>query len=158
MDNQTEGNDEAATQPSDDREDYFFRTLADLANGGLPGMAVTLTCDGMLISGQLTSSVAFFEYIREAWERIVPTRPADDEQPGKKNALVVLAEQAIEASRERNEEFFSEGTTEFLLTTFVHLRDVRYFVPGSPPFKTDFWRGRIDRISGFNIGQMVEAD
>ncbi|RWG13739.1 MAG: hypothetical protein EOQ55_24895 [Mesorhizobium sp.] len=158
MDDQPEGSEQEAMAAANDKEDHFLRSLADLANGGMPGLRITVTLGGMLISGQLTSNVAFFNYLKEIFDQMAPKPQKDGQQEARKNVLADFAEQMAQTMQERNQAFFSEEETDYLPTAYLHLRDVRYLVPGSPPFKSDFWRGRIDQISGFTIGQMVEQE
>lgn len=105
-------------------------------NSPFDRLQLTLNVGGMLVTGLLINHEQYMKqflggFIHEIWEK-----HGDKDEAKLKDA----AEAAPE---------------------FIHLESARFFVPGQHPIPTTgagvLWRGRLDAIVGFNIGELREG-
>ncbi|RUX88126.1 MULTISPECIES: hypothetical protein [unclassified Mesorhizobium] len=136
--------------------DGFVRSLAEYANGSGLGVGISFLSHGMLITGITMSNVEFFEKAKEKWQSATPLTGASEVADIAKEALVDHAESMVKLMKERNAEGRDQDPAKFEMPYNLHLKDVRIMVPGQPSIKVDFWRCRIDEISGFTLGQVVD--
>ena len=98
------------------------------------GIDITLSVGGMLMSGRLISVRKFFEM---------------HDKGTMKRHISKLINEEFDGSRDESDERVYE---------FIHLRDVRYAGIGGSVLACgpdSVWRGRIDRVDGFQIGTIV---
>jgi hypothetical protein len=138
--------DEGQAQAGVGEGDTLLEELVRLADRRGLEVGVTIYIGGTLISGVLTSGQAFFE---GAALRLQSARgPAHAKQ-----ALMGFFRD------HRDQEMPSSGEGEGVDTEgdpfvgYVHLRNARPF-DASGPYLSEgvWWRGRLDRIDGFNFG------
>ena len=95
---------------------------------------ITLNVGGLLISGNLIGRRQFAaEFMPGIKKRI--------EEENEKEEDKTLEEEENNASAPR----------------FIHLKDAKFFIPGQLPIPTTggtFWRGRIDSVDGYLIGEL----
>lgn len=122
--------------------DWLIQRMVFLANRGLIEIAVTVTVDGFLISGQLSSGRRYFQetsiLLRESL--LAELAPIYDSIRDE-----VYPEPNLEVEPDESD----------LAPTFIHLRDAKYFHPGGQPIPANtgvWWRGRISQLSGFSVG------
>lgn len=118
-------------------EDYLLQDLVLLAEQGVE-IGITLQLGGTMVSGIVASGKRYFEAITE---NMVSASPAEFKSIFETyfDDYGALYEKPIEDRKP---------------ATFIHLRDVRYWVAGGhvAPAAGIWWRGRIDQIGGFHFG------
>ena len=119
--------------------DWFLQELVRLVNSSDELMiGITLHVQGSVISGQLISATRYFKELGE----VVTNAGADSWGSWIASFGETLAPQDGE---------------EPLPVAYIHLRDARaYFAAGGaiPTNEGVHWRGKINAISGFNIGAL----
>ena len=126
--------------------DWFLQKLVSLANTMGLSFGVTLFVEGAMISGMLVSGKRYFEDFADAFSS---NYPGDDET--KEDVRAGFASHtAIYAGDDSGDEPPPPQ--------YIHLVDARCFAPGGQPIPTDrgvLWRGKINAVSGFNLGTLV---
>ena len=120
-----------------DSNDWLLEFLVDLADKKVE-LVITLQIGGMLVSGILASGEAYFD--------AVGSQLSDAKAPeDMKRAMSQLEDlYRKEANAERDPAI-----------TVIHLKEARFFMPGSAPIPTNqavWWRGRLSEVAGFVIG------
>ncbi|HEV2816149.1 MAG TPA: hypothetical protein VGW40_02860 [Allosphingosinicella sp.] len=133
-----------------DDKDWFLQSLIELADIGIE-LGVTLSAQGMLISGILISGKRYFEQLSEdvksgtgpnASEKIVSLISRSFKQ------FVVIYEKPEDAGDDWKAP----------KPAYVHLRDARFFMPGQPPLPNNkgvLWRGKLNRVTGFVLANLT---
>jgi hypothetical protein len=131
-------------------QDPLLQVLARLLEGMspkyTPGLAVTLSTGGMLVSGTLISSQWYFDqlgtqYINSNFKAIA-TIAAD---------FRTSIQQRAEAG-DKNDPY---------LPNFIHLMNAKFYVPGEPspipskPGEGVLWRGRLSAVDGVTFGSIT---
>ena len=147
-----------------DTTDHVLTHLVSLANGSDLGFSLTLTVDGQTITGRLISSKKWFEIQAE---RLREATGAQEEQiglhsifeswadaTGKYNAEVKQVQEALEDIElpDRYRSALDETETPI---GFIHLADAR--IDGANGFQPAAgmpWRGRLEHVSGWSIGEL----
>ena len=131
-----------------DEGDPDLATLVRIANTGGMSLGVTLLVGGATVSGLLVGSAEFFDGLAAYME----ARGGDGGA-----VLAKLYRQQATDFREAIGTDFEKAFSAPYVATFIHLQDARVFAPGGRYLPTDeglFWRGRLDSIDGWSIGNL----
>ncbi len=131
------------TSPID--SDWFLRSLVQAVNRHDLMLGITLTVGGTLITGTL---VPGHEYFRDLAEQVAASADDDEE----------AAQQLRDTFASLGAIYARGGKDGDQLPSYIHLRDVRFFSPGGgslPDHDGVWWRGRIDQVQGFVLGNVV---
>ena len=125
-----------------DPNDWLLEFLVDLADKKVE-LLITLQVGGMLVSGILASGEAYFD--------AVGSQLSDAKAPeDMKRAMSQLEDlYRKEPNAERDPAI-----------TVIHLKEARFFMPGSAPIPTNqavWWRGRLTEVAGFVIGGLEHS-
>lgn len=124
--------------------DWFLRTLVNIVNGGELQFGVTLLSEGVVVSGVLIGGATYFKLWAKEFADAVP---GDSE--GKAEVEAAFAQHADTYGPERS----ADGPP----VEYIHLRDARFCAPGQNPMPSNrgvLWRGRLNAVSGFTLGQL----
>ena len=124
--------------------DWFLQKLVALANEGTLEFGITLFAEGLIVSGQLVSGKKYFSLFAQEFANAYP---GDEESKAN-----------IKAAFESNGEIYDhDAETEMPPPQFIHLANARCFAHNGQPLPNNRgipWRGKINAISGFNLGQL----
>jgi len=127
--------------------DWFLQRLVSLANTSPLEFGVTLFTQGLIISGQLVSGKKYFSTFAEEFS---------DAYPGDADSKA-----NIKSAFETNGEIYDHEPGEDVPPPqFIHLINARSFSHNGQPLPNNkgvTWRGKINAVSGFNLGQLSEA-
>lgn len=123
--------------------DWFLQNLSCLTNSSDLEFGVTLNVSGQTISGTMIGGKKYFEMFAELFS---DERPADEKD-------------AIREVFVKNADVYTLKEGEKILppTQYVHLKDARVF-HGDTKLPNDdgmLWRGKINAISGFHLGELT---
>lgn len=140
--------------------DWFLERLVNMAEHGL-GFGITLQVDGLLVSGTLASTEAYFNgfasdlsgssvdpKISQAFKDAVPkltAGPVPKLKPADLPESVRYAKQKLPPSDDETS------------PRYIHLQDARFYHVGRtfiPENRGVWWRGRISEVSGFTLGTL----
>lgn len=126
--------------------DWFLQNLVNIANKSGLEFGVTLVVGGSILSGRLISGKKYFETFAKEFADAFP----GDSREG------------IYESFAQHGEIYSQSNDEnddSPPPQFIHLIDSRCFYPGNqlPNNKGVLWRGKINAVSGFSLGQLSTA-
>lgn len=130
------------TSPID--SDWFLRSLVKTVNDNELMLGITLTVGGVLVTGTLVSGRAYFEDFADRLSQSF-------EDPA-------AAAQVHDSFHQLGGIYDRQPNPDDLLPSYVHLKDVRFFSPAGgslPDHDGVWWRGRIDQVQGFVLGQLV---
>jgi hypothetical protein len=149
MTTESEGTD-LPSEPDEERPiddgDFELGMLVRLANAGAMSLGVTLWVGGSVISGLLVGAATYFDGVAEKTARA----GGDGGE-----VLAGLYRDKAAAFREQIGTEFETAFSAPYTLTFIHLQHARVFSPGGffiPRDEGVWWRGRIDRVDGFFIG------
>jgi len=145
-------NDEVESRGADSVHgvDHHLAELVGIVNRSNGEFAITLTVGGMLISGLLTGGKRYHEEFAEQFLKGMGDLEPETSEPIKE---FFKGFGAIYARQEGDE--MPEP-----LTTFIHLREARFFVPGAAPVPANggvLWRGRLVKVDGYHLGILTMA-
>ena len=143
---------EDETRIPDEGKDWFLQLLVDAVNGTTSEVGLTIQVSGLLVSGTLVSGEKYFEGFAEA----LAAAQADDKESAEKHraAFAKYGEQYKRSEGNGSEE-------KKALPLYIHLKDARFYTPGTKPIpgnKGVWWRGRISEVSGFILGVLDIAE
>jgi hypothetical protein len=125
--------------------DDLFERLVHLTNTTDLEIGVTLHVNGLMITGKLVSGATYWmSSAREMRER----------SDGSRDLLDAMA-QSMEHIAAEYRETLGEEIQSHRMDNFVHLKDARTVTAQGPlPRSGAFWRGRLDCIDGFTLGEL----
>jgi hypothetical protein len=129
----------------DPTKDWFLQILVNLSNTAGLGIGITLQVGGLLVSGTLSGGKEYFE----AFSSDLASAFTQDGTGESIKETFARCGEVYESSEE------GKGMQD--RPSYIHLRDARFFFPGSKPIPTDkgiWWRGRISEVSGFVLGAL----
>jgi hypothetical protein len=128
--------------------DELFERLVHLTNTTDLEIGVTLHVNGLVITGKLISGATYWSLsARDLRERSVGSRD-----------LVDAMAQSMENVAAEYRDTLAEESDSHPMQGFVHLKDARTVTPkGGIPRAGAFWRGRLDSIDGFTLGELGPA-
>lgn len=126
--------------------DWFLQSLVSVVNEGPVEFGITLFSEGLIISGLLVSGRKYFSTFASEFSGAYP---GDEETKA-----------TIKAAFESNSAIYDhEPDVEVPPPQFIHLINARCFSHNGQPLPNNrgvAWRGRINAVSGFNLGQLAE--
>lgn len=140
-------NEEQLDEPPGDDGDYALGTLVRLANAGGVSMGVTLFVGGSIVTGLLIGAVQYHEGVAKML----------DEVGENAEWLAQMHRAQAETLREQFGDDFTKAFEAPYRLSFIHLKDAKAYTPGLDPLPTGqgfWWRGRMDRVDGFFIGEL----
>lgn len=124
--------------------DWFLQKLVSLANVSPLEFGITLFTEGLIVSGQLVSGKKYFSTFASEFSGAYP---GDDESKAN-----------IKAAFESNASVYDhEPDAEVPPPQFIHLINARCFSHSGASLPNNHgvaWRGKINAVSGFNLGQL----
>jgi hypothetical protein len=144
MDDEHSDQEEESIFAARDR-DWLLSLLVNLANKKLEA-GITLQISGLLVSGQLASEASYLEWISS---ELTETAAHIFEGTDTKFGEIVPNADELYGSEERS--------MYKAVPTFLHLRNAKFYVPGSQqllPQRGVWWRGRLSEVSGFFLGEL----
>jgi hypothetical protein len=125
--------------------DWYLQKLVHLANVNGWEFGLTLVLGGSVVSGIVISGKKYFDTfadeISQAW-------PGDDK------------EELRSAFASHGEIYDLPEGEEPRPPQYIHLKDARISYPNGniPSSGTVLWRGKINAVSGFNLGMLSRSD
>jgi hypothetical protein len=126
----------------------MLQALAEVAERSPLELGVTLNIKGLIITGFIISQSNYFESL------ISGLKDTDQDSEIKDSLLEFLSglkEKLAAKSEQKNSHEFPR---------FIHLRNVKIYPSegrGMPTYGDALWRGIIDSVDGFSLGEMVPA-
>lgn len=126
--------------------DWFLQSLVSTVNKTDLEIGITLVVGGSIVSGRLVGGKRYFEIFAKEFSAMWPEGSSDA-------IYQAFAKYGEIYSQEENHK--EDGPP----PQFIHLVDSRCFFPGNqlPDNKGVLWRGRINSVSGFSLGQLSTA-
>lgn len=126
--------------------DWFLQNLVSIANNSNVEFGITLFVEGIIVSGNLVSGKKYFETFADEFSNAYPGDP--DTKEGIRQAFA------------SNSSIYDSEDDEHDLPRpqYIHLIDSRCFAPGGQPLPGNsgvLWRGKINSVSGFNLGSLT---
>lgn len=128
--------------------DWFLQDLVATVNSGLFEVGVTLFVEGLIVSGRLVSGKRYFAAIGQQFY---------DGCPGNEETKQMMRD----AFEGKGEIYDRKDDADVPPPQFIHLIDALCFGHSGAPIPNDgpvVWRGRINAVSGFYIGQHQLAE
>lgn len=126
--------------------DWYLQNLVSVVNGSNISFGITLFVEGVVISGTLVSGKKYFETFADEFSSAYP---GDDEvREGIRQAF------ASNASLYDNQ----SKSKDLPPPQFIHLIDCYCHSPQGGSLPSDsgtLWRGKINAVSGFNLGSLT---
>ncbi|PEN15107.1 hypothetical protein CRI94_02125 [Longibacter salinarum] len=126
--------------------DWFLALLVDHVNEHGGSIPLTITVGGSVVTGTLIGVGEYYERTADDLSDVFPSRADTITE-----ALQQAGTDSVNAVK-RHKEQVRKGETELETPHFLHLRNVQFLSAG-PTTETALWRGRIDDISGFSLGE-----
>ncbi|WP_422097492.1 hypothetical protein [Variovorax sp.] len=146
----------APAEPAASREqgptknrDPFLGLLISYIQGDTGELPITLAINGMLISGRIISSHAYFDGMAET---IAASLFGNDESPTR----AVLVESISSLPGDRNDPEIKEVDS----LHFIHLRNVRFMDAAGQMLNLNgapLWRGRLTEVAGWSFGAFEKS-
>lgn len=124
--------------------DWFLQKLVSVVNTSPLEFGITLFAEGLIISGQLVGGKKYFATFAQEFS---------DSYPGDNEAKADMKE----AFESNGNIYDQELDAEMPPPQFIHLINARCFAHNGQPLPNNrgiAWRGKINAISGFNLGQL----
>lgn len=118
--------------------DFFLSLLLSFADG-VANLPVTLLVKGLLVSGSLITDKEYLESFADGSVH--------------KTIHDVIAKGELKMPPE-DELKKAEDESKKKAVTHIHLRDAKVLCGGHLPISVGLWRGRIDSIDGFFLGNL----
>lgn len=135
-------------------KDWHLQNLISIVNKLDIQVGITLHLEGILVSGQLISAKAYFKKFADDFAYSYPG--SQETKDSIRDSFASLAQMHDEPETETETEPVSTQEKNAALN-YIHLMDCRTFTPGNQPIPTNggvLWRGRINAVSGFSLGQL----
>lgn len=146
---------EVSTGPTDEPvlveprsdQDWFLQELVRYTNQWGISVDITLNLGGAMVSGKLISGETYLDEVA-----------AEFKEGFKGNALGQTFFDLITSYKPVVRD--PEDTTPLPPAHYIHLKDVRTYVPGraDQSVSSKLWRGRISKVSGFFLGEPGKSD
>src|SRR5918911_5728345 len=105
--------------------DAYLQSLVQWASGEQDRVAITLAVNGVLVTGWVVTEAEYFEGLAKKWG---------------------VSSETLEDIMGRHYE--AKGAP-----SYVHLRDAQIVSGGGGTTTVDWWRGRLEAVDGFAIGE-----
>jgi hypothetical protein len=127
--------------------DAMLQAFAAVAERSTLELGVTLNVKGLIITGFIISQENYFNALIEGLESIDQD---NDLKESLQDFLAQLKDKMVGGSAKGKQ----------TLPKFIHLRNVKIYPSegkGMPTYGDALWRGKIDAVDGFSLGEMVPA-
>jgi hypothetical protein len=128
------------------KSDRLLQALALVPEKTSIELGITLNLDGLLVTGFIISQAAYFEQLTAG---IRETKADDEMKAMLEDFLTQLKQPIVESTADQG-----------VFPRFVHLRDAKLYPSegqGMPSLGSTLWRGDIDSVSGFCLGEMYSS-
>lgn len=135
---------QAARAPHD--SDRLLQALVSVPERTSLEIGITLSAGGLLITGFIISQEAYFNTLIEG---VGKTKADEGMKELLQDFLAQLKEPIIESTSDQS-----------IFPRFIHLRDVKIYPSegrGMPTLGHTLWRGDLQKVNGFSLGEMVPA-
>jgi hypothetical protein len=137
---------------SEDREDWFLQTLVSIANRFKEevGFGITLFVGGALVSGILVGGRHYFLGFAEEFAAGAAEDDVKANLEESIGSLTRIYDEPDAAGADDEMEHLDPPR-------YIHLKDARVYAAGSEPVPGNrgvWWRGRLDAVDGFVLGQL----
>lgn len=120
--------------------DGHLRIWVHMANKGLPGMGITLTVGGAIVTGTLIGVRQYFDLFAANYAAGLKLEPEHNFHKLLRAPLENL---------DRQDEKYPDK-----LPNYIHLQDAKYYMSnGFVPADGLLWRGKLDTVDGWSLGQ-----
>jgi hypothetical protein len=125
--------------------DWFLQQLVCLTNGAGLEMGITLVLGGSVVSGTLISGKKYFDSFASNFSSMLPNGSKKEEM------RQLLASHG---------NLYDDEGEHLQLPQYIHLSNARVYSPngGNIPTNGMLWRGKINAVSGFNLGVLSSGD
>jgi|GEM_PF-696268 len=130
------------------QKDPMLQALAEVAERSPLELGVTLNIKGLIITGFIISQSNYFESL------ISGLKSTDQDSEIKDSLLEFLSGLKEKLTAKPKQQSSHEHPK------FIHLRNVKIYPSegrGMPTYGDALWRGLIDSVDGFALGEMVPA-
>ncbi|SIQ75323.1 hypothetical protein SAMN05880590_1079 [Rhizobium sp. RU35A] len=128
--------------------DWFLRsTIENIISQGVE-IGITLTVNGVIISGMLIGGKKYFEELSKTMK--AASRAPDDISDALGDSWKQFT--AIYEKPEDAPEDWQPGPV-----GYIHLKNARFYAPGQAPIPGNqgvLWRGKLSSVDGFTIGSL----
>ena len=127
-----------------DDVDWFLQTLVGMVNHHGISFGITLNVSGFLISGTLIGGKAYFDGIGTEFSTGFEAQIAENI----KESFAKYGEN-LYSNKEKNDDNIPIG--------YIHLKDAKFYNTNGNPIPGNrgvWWRGRLNEVSGFMLGQL----
>ena len=127
--------------------DWLLEEIVNLINGTEKELQITLVTDVVLISGEVVSSHRYLDYTYALLRsrNVIPDPEIDKSIPlEKQNISGDILEKRMNFAREK-----ASSKREPSTPSFIHIKDVNTSGGETHSAKSVFWRGSIEKVSGF---------
>ena len=134
------------------RVDPMLQAFAAVAERSPLELGVTLNVNGLIITGFIISQANYFNALIEGLGSIESQN--EEVKDSLQTFLKQLKEKLTGSSDSR------DGEDNQPLPKFIHLRNVKIYPSegkGMPTYGEALWRGKVDAVDGFSLGEMVPA-
>jgi hypothetical protein len=128
--------------------DPMLRALAEVAERSPLELGVTLNVKGLIITGFIISQSTYFDSLINGLESVSQEHEVKESL---QEFLSGLKEKLAPKKTDHNSSDYPK---------FIHLRNVKIYPSegkGMPTYGDALWRGLIDSVDGFSLGEMVPA-
>lgn len=135
--------------------DWFLRDIVRMINTSTLELGITLQMGGFIVSGTLISGRTYFEKLGDAMAQAFPNAP--DTADALKSYFSRPAAAYLIRGEGEDEDAEQDRPTK---TSFIHLKDARFFHNGGKPIPTDngvLWRGKLADVSGYVMGTVSSS-
>lgn len=132
--------------------DWFLQQIVAFANMGLE-IGITLTVEGVTITGTLIGGKTYFEEL----SKLVEDASGENNEVGKTLGKLWRENTSLYEDAAGQTE---EQSVPFLPPAFIHLRAAQIISPDGarlPAGNGYLWRGRVTAVSGFAIGKLEQS-
>lgn len=137
--------------------DSVLGFLVHLANASGLEMGVILTLAGQAISGTIVSGERYFRELADALQGQAPSDLPDSTDSPDATRVAIARWLRNESEGYKEAYAADDDGGELPELTFVHLRDASLSIPGAPLQAVGLWRGRLDEVSGWTLGNFTPA-
>lgn len=137
--------------------DHALMLLVDLINQivGIE-IGITLHCNGMIISGLLTSGHRYTSEVARTLREITGEhQPIADAFAGMIEDLgAIYPSKFVSSGDDDDQDGDREDPVTSVRTAYIHLRKVSVYSPTSvTPVAFSVWRGRLSAVAGWSLGE-----
>lgn len=137
---------------TDAQPDPMLRAIAAVPENSSLELGVTLNVKGLIITGFIISQKTYFDALITGLDEV---NQDSEVKTSLQHFLSELKGKLVPESRSE-----AENHQQPMLPKLIHLRNVKIYPSegrGMPTYGDALWRGKIDAVDGFTLGEMVPA-